>query len=207
MKASPGRPEPALPLGGANGDESTKPIGVRPDESFPTRTCPRQETVETVPTLGRRDETGPDSTMETGPDVVAQIYSPAASPEISSFKTTMEAAAQTGRQERGGTSGAERDVAEREVCLLTAAKVPAGHQKLIRGKISHQLDEGPLLFMPSLTDESVLLLDCVVEKGDDQFVTLVVENHGHTDAVRKGMRLGTVISVDLVPASEGNGGS
>ena len=61
--------------------------------------------------------------------------------------------------------------------------------------------------MPSLTDESVLLLDCVVEKGDDQFVTLVVENHGHTDAVRKGMRLGTVISVDLVPASEGNGGS
>ena len=47
-----------------------------------------------------------------------------------------------------------------------------------------------------------------MEKGDNQFVTLVVENHGHTAVrLRKGMRLGTVTTVDLVPAEEDEEGS
>ena len=37
-----------------------------------------------------------------------------------------------------------------------------------------------MLFTPSLLEENMLLPDCVVEKGDNQFVTLVIENHGHT---------------------------
>ena len=58
-----------------------------------------------------------------------------------------------GGQERGNASGVEHDTAEREMCLLTATKMPAGHQKLIRGKISHQPDEKLLLFTPSITEE------------------------------------------------------
>ena len=32
-----------------------------------------------------------------------------------------------GGQERGNASGVEHDTAEREMCLLTATKMPAGH--------------------------------------------------------------------------------
>ena len=57
------------------------------------------------------------------------------------------------------------------------------------------MDEELLLFTPCPTEEN---LDCVVERGGNQFVTLVIENHGHTAVqLRKGMRLGTVTPVDL----------
>ena len=73
----------------------------------------------------------------------------------------MGTATQTGvdtKQERGDASGGGPDTVEREVRLLTATKVPAGHQKLITGKVTHQLDEELLLFTPSLTKEKYCCL-------------------------------------------------
>ena len=110
--------------------------------------------------------------------------------------------------EQGGADLVGESSTEGVVCLLTATKVPAGHQKRIRGKIIHQLEEELLLFTPNLPDENVLLPDCVVERGADQFVTLVVENHGHTAVcLEQGKQLGRVTPVELVPMVEDRSGS
>ena len=87
-----------------------------------------------------------------------------------------------------------------EVRLLQAVKVPAGHQKLVHGRIDRDIDEELLLFTPHSLEGGVLLPDSVIATEGDKFVTLVVQNHGHT-AVRlvKGLRLGMVTPVHLVP--------
>ena len=66
------------------------------------------------------------------------------------------------------------------------------------------MDAGLLLFTPDPPGDDLLLADSVVTPGDDRFVTLVIENHGHaTVRLGKGVRLGTMTAVELMPAAEG----
>lgn len=58
-----------------------------------------------------------------------------------------------------------------------------------------------LLFTPCTLEENLLLADSVVELKEDEFVMLVVQNHGNTAVrLKTGVRLGAVTPVDLVPA-------
>ena len=92
--------------------------------------------------------------------------------------------------------GGETQQAEHEVRLL---KIPAGHQKLVRGRVS--MDTYLLLF----TQGKILqMADSVVEMGDDCFMTLIVQNHGTKELhLKKGVRLGTVAPVDVLTAGGG----
>ena len=97
-------------------------------------------------------------------------------------------------------------VLEGDVRLLQATKVPAGHQKLIGGKIDQTLNTELLLFTPNVSHEDLFLTDSAVAPGEDKFITLVAQNHSHTAVwLGKGMRLGTVIPVDLAPPIEDRG--
>ena len=83
-KTLPGRPEPILPLVGADDEpthKSTRPTGANSDSAIPSQISPPREAVETALSLGQPDEMDPDTRIELNPDsvdLVGQIY---ASPE------------------------------------------------------------------------------------------------------------------------------
>ena len=94
------------------------------------------------------------------------------------------------------TANQKRDAAqnvEHEVRLLQAVKVPAGYQKLVRGRTNVDTDGRILLFTPEELEESLQMADGVVEMGNDCFMMLIVQNHGTEKLhLKKGVRLGTV---------------
>ena len=65
-----------------------------------------------------------------------------------------------------------------EVRLLQAVRIPAGHQKLVRGRFVAELNTGPLMFTPGELKGQLQMTDSVVECGGDQYMTLVIQNHG-----------------------------
>ena len=92
---------------------------------------------------------------------------------------------------------------EGEVRLLKATKIPARHRKLIRGTVDQELSDELLLFSPDMPSSDILLVESTVTTREDHLVTLVVENHGYAAVrLKKGVRLGTVTPVELVPADK-----
>ena len=83
-----------------------------------------------------------------------------------------------------------------EVRLLQANRIPAGYQKLVRGKVKQDLDSELLLFTPRSLENDVLLPDSEVTLQEDKLVTLVVCNHGRTVVCL--LQLGTVNPVDPI---------
>jgi len=64
------------------------------------------------------------------------------------------------------------------VRLLTACKVPAGHQKLIKARACKWLSKGLALFTPTIIDPDLEVADAMVQVNADQCFTLIVENRG-----------------------------
>ena len=100
--------------------------------------------------------------------------------------------------------GSSTQPADNEVRLLQTVRVPAGRQKLVRATVRTQTGGGPLLFTPAELKESLRMADSLVQmEEDDKVMTLVVQNHG-TEKIylRNGLRLGTVLPVDILTESE-----
>ena len=67
-----------------------------------------------------------------------------------------------------------------------------------------QPGEGPLLFTPGELSESLRMADSVVEMEDDQFVTLLLQNHGTEKLyLKKGLQLGIASPVDVLTGTDG----
>ena len=108
--------------------------------------------------------------------------------------------------EKMAKHGGETQQGEHEVRLLQAIKIPAGHQKLVRGRIPTDTDGGPPLFTPGELEETLQMADGVMEMGDDCFITLIVQNHGTEKLhLKTGVRLGTVVAPVDVLAAGGRG--
>ena len=91
-----------------------------------------------------------------------------------------------------------------EVRLLQAVRIPAGHQKLVRAGIDGSVGGEALLLTPGELGQTLRLADGVVQIDDDQFVTLVVENHGAEKThLKKGTQLGTLAPVDILTVMDG----
>ena len=93
--------------------------------------------------------------------------------------------------------------------LLTAVRIPAGHKKMVHGRVSHRQDE-VLLFTPQLDEEFLRMEESVVEVGGGHCVTLVMENRSHSPIrLKKGTKLGETFAVDILNwndmVGEGNG--
>ena len=107
------------------------------------------------------------------------------------------------RCERRSRTPAAIPTLEGEICLLKGTNVAAGYQKVIRGMINTTWGDRTAAVYTKLIPR-----ECdpprIVSPGQDNFVMLVVQNHGHTAVqLEKGIRLGTVIPVELVPLEEG----
>lgn len=86
--------------------------------------------------------------------------------------------------------------------LLSAMRIPARHQKMVHGRVSNRQDD-VLLFMPQLEGEFLRISDSVVEAGDGNCVTLVVENHGYSPiCLKKGTKLGEIAAAEILNWSE-----
>ena len=93
--------------------------------------------------------------------------------------------------------------ADHEVRLLQTVRVPAGRQKLVRAMVRAPSGGGPLLFTPGTLSESLQMADSVVETEDDQFVTLLLQNHGTEKFyLKKGLQLGTASPVDVLTGAD-----
>ena len=82
--------------------------------------------------------------------------------------------------------------------------MPAGYKKVIRGRIQ----EAPgsmttMLFTPSLEMPDVRLADGVIECGEEEFATFIIENH-RTEKLRlkRGTVLGTLETVEEAETPE-----
>ena len=101
-----------------------------------------------------------------------------------------------------GTSGGATQPATGVIRLLQTIKVPAGYRKVIRGGIQ----EAPgspttMLFTPSLELSTVRLADGVIECREEEFATLIIENH-RTEKLR--LKRGTVLgTLEAVEEAEG----
>ena len=77
-----------------------------------------------------------------------------------------------------------------EVQLLQATKVPAGYMKMERAKVDHWEVEELSLFTPCSSVADLVLADAAVELDNGCWLTLILENHGHTPVqLEKGMVL------------------
>ena len=107
-------------------------------------------------------------------------------------------------EERSQPSESSTQSSDNEVRLLQTVRVPAGQQKLIRATVRAQPGKGPLLFTPGELSESVRMADSVVEMEDDQFVTLLLQNHGTEKLyLKKGLQLGIASPVDVLTGTDG----
>ena len=85
--------------------------------------------------------------------------------------------------------------------LLTAVKLPARHQKLIKARAGEWLSKGLALFTPTVTELGVA--DAMVQVEADQCFTLIVENRGpcHME-LEKNMLLGALKDAAQITSSE-----
>ena len=74
--------------------------------------------------------------------------------------------------------------------MLSATKVPAGHQKLIKAKASDWLLKGLALFTPTVDDLDLGMADAVAQTDEDGCLNLIIKNTGYCPV--QGIRLGTV---------------
>ena len=90
--------------------------------------------------------------------------------------------------------------AEPEVRLLQAVGVPAGHQKLVRGKAERELGDVCCSHWTYPQERC----RCLIQLNKDKVITLVIQNHV-TEKVHlhQGLRLGTIAPVSLLPSDGG----
>ena len=89
------------------------------------------------------------------------------------------------------------------VHLLTAAKIPAGHLKLIKARAGEWLSRGLALFTPTITDSELGVADAMVQVDSDQCFTLIMENHGHCHVeLEKDMLLGALENAEQIGGPE-----
>ena len=108
--------------------------------------------------------------------------------------------------DRSEDSSMERGLPHGTVHLLTGAKVPAGHRKLVPVQIRGVLEVKSLLFTPDIDETSdmeegnLAIADALIEGGGNRLsATLLIENRGTTPAILEaGMGLGTVVAAEPV---------
>ena len=63
--------------------------------------------------------------------------------------------------------------------LLSATRVPAGQQKLVRAKVSDWLSKGLALFAPTIENLDLSKADAVVQTDEDGYLNLIIKNTGY----------------------------
>ena len=83
--------------------------------------------------------------------------------------------------------------------VVSSYQVPAGYRKVVRARVDGEVDTTTLLITPSHIEEVIQLGDGLVEVGEGQCVTLVVENHRpEALQLKRGMELGGVVPAEEV---------
>ena len=85
------------------------------------------------------------------------------------------------------------------VRLLQTVKIPAGYGKIGRGRVHGGVGEEMVLFTSTMAVPALQMADSALDAGDQEYATLVLENHG-TEKVelKKGTVLGTIVPVEKV---------
>ena len=103
-----------------------------------------------------------------------------------------------------GPGGEAKQTFQGAVCLLKAARVPPQHRKVIRAAVGEGVGKGLMLFTPMEVQKThdLLMVDCVVEVGEERCVSLLVENHGgEVVRLEEGEHLGQMAPAEVLESS------